>query len=252
MRCVLGFLLAFAATAATAAADPRTLPTKLEPAWQAKTRAMLKQLIEIPSVKGRNQAPKVAEAVAAELRAAGIPAADIRIIPYEGLPGDQTAALTARWRAPHASRKPLLLIGHMDVVEAKREDWKYDPFQLREEGGYFYGRGTWDMKGPIVAMTMAVAKLRQAGFKPDRDIILFFSGDEETMQNGAAFATTRWRDLVDAEFGLGGDGGHGYYDRSGRSLGFGLGAAEKVYQTYFFTTHNPGGHSGKPRPDNAI
>lgn len=248
----LALLLACLSASATAAPNPVFQPSKLDPAWQAKTRAMLKQLVEIPSVKGRNQVPKVAEAVAAQLRAAGIPAEDIRIISYEGLPGDQTAAVIARWRAPHAARKPLLIIGHMDVVEAKREDWKYDPFEFREQDGYFYGRGTWDMKSGIVATTMAVAKLRQASFRPERDIILFFNGDEETMQNGALLGTTKWRDLVDAEFGLNPDGGHGYYDRDGRLLGFGLGAAEKVYQTYFFTTRNPGGHSGRPRPDNSI
>ena len=252
MRLLAAIAVASLPTVATPIPNPVAMPTKLDPAGQARARALLQELVEIPSVKGRDEVPKVANAVAAELRAAGIAESDIRIIPYEGLPGDQTAALIARWRAPHATRKPLLLIGHMDVVDAKREDWKYDPFKLREQDGYFYGRGSWDMKGPIAAIVMAITKLKQAGFTPDRDIILFLSGDEETMQNGATFATTKWRDLVDADVGLSGDGGHGYYDRSGRLLGYGLGAAEKVYQTYFFTTRNPGGHSGNPRPDNAI
>ena len=103
---------------------------------------MFKQAIEIPSVHNRGETPRVAKLLADQFRAAGIPDADIHIMPYEGLPGDQTVALIVRWRSPHATKKPMLVLGHMDVVEAKREDWKYDPFVFREEGGYFYGRGT--------------------------------------------------------------------------------------------------------------
>ena len=146
----------------------------------------------------------------------------------------------------------MLVLGHMDVVEAKRADWKYDPFIFREEGGYFYGRGTADMKNGIVATSLALIKLKQSGFKPDRDIILFFSGDEETGGIGATKGAGEWHALTGAEFGLNADGGNGGYDRAGRPLGFTLTMAEKTYQTYFFTTHNPGGHSSRPRPDNAI
>ena len=101
-------------------------------------------------------------------------------MPYEALPGDQTEALIVRWRSPHPTKKPMLILGHMDVVEAKRDDWKFDPFVFREEGGYFLGRGTSDMKNGDVATTMAAVKLMSEGFKPDRDIIFFYSGDEET------------------------------------------------------------------------
>ena len=146
----------------------------------------------------------------------------------------------------------MLILGHMDVVEAKREDWTFDPFEFREQDGYFLGRGTADMKTGIVATTLALTKLKQSGFKPNRDIILFFTGDEETAQNGALKGSTEWRELPDAEFGLNADGGGGAYDREGRALGFGMDAAEKTYQTYFLTTRNPGGHSSRPRPDNAI
>ena len=128
MRLLAAIAVASLPTVATPIPNPVAMPTKLDPAGQARARALLQELVEIPSVKGRDEVPKVANAVAAELRAAGIADSDSRIIPYEGLPGDQTAALIARWRAPHATRKPLLLIGHMDVVDAKREDWKYDPF----------------------------------------------------------------------------------------------------------------------------
>lgn len=252
MRFALALLLAFTVTAAAAATDPRTVPTKLDPAWQAKTRALFEKTIEIPTVINRGEVPRMAELIAGELRTAGFPADDIRIILYEGLPGDKTAALIARWRSAKPTKKPILILGHMDVVEAKREDWKFDPFEFREEGGYFLGRGTLDMKNGIVATTMALIKLKQAGFKPNRDIILFFTGDEETAQNGAKLGTTDWRNLTDAEFGLNADGGCAWYTRDGKPLGCGISMAEKTYQTYFFIARNPGGHSSRPRPDNAI
>lgn len=252
MRPLVFALLASLSAAASAAPNPLTQPSKLDPAWQAKTRALFEKAIEIPTVINRNQMPKMAELIAGELRAAGFPEADIRIIPYEGLPGDKTVALVARWRAEKSTRKPILILGHMDVVEAKREEWKFDPFEFREEAGYFYGRGTSDMKNGIVAMTLALIKLRQSGFKPNRDLVLFLTGDEETAMNGARLGSTEWRNLTDAEFGLNADGGCAGYDRSFRPLGCGISMAEKTYQTYYFTARNPGGHSSRPRPDNAI
>ena len=245
-------LTAALSTAAAAAIDPRTVPTQLDPAWQAKTRDVFKQAIEIPSVHHRGEVPKVAELLASQFRTAGIPDSDIHIMPYEALPGDQTAALIVRWRSPHATRKPILVLGHMDVVEAKREDWKFDPFVFREEGGYFLGRGSSDMKNGDVATTMAAVKLMSQGFKPTRDIIFFYSGDEETEGKGATLGSTTWRNLTDAEFGLNADGGCASYDENFRPLGCQISIAEKTFQTYFFTTRNPGGHSSRPRPDNAI
>jgi acetylornithine deacetylase/succinyl-diaminopimelate desuccinylase-like protein len=251
-RVVIAALLAALSTSAIAATDPRTVPTKLDPAWQGKTRAVFKQAIEIPSVQGRGETQRVAKLLADQFRAAGIPESDIHTMPYEGVAGDKTVALIVRWRSAHATKKPMLILGHMDVVEAKREDWKFDPFVFREEGGYFLGRGTSDMKNGDVATTMAAVKLMSEGFKPNRDIIFFYSGDEETMGRGATLGSTEWRNLTDAEFGLNADGGCGSYDRQFRPLGCGISTAEKTFQTYFFTTHNPGGHSSRPRPDNAI
>jgi acetylornithine deacetylase/succinyl-diaminopimelate desuccinylase-like protein len=253
MKRVLAFaLIAALAGTANAAVDPRTVPTKLAPAWQAKTRELFKQAIEIPSVHNRGQTQRVAELLASQFRAAGIPDSDIHIMPYEALPGDQTAALIVRWRSPHATKKPMLILGHMDVVEAKREDWKFDPFVFREQDGYFLGRGSSDMKNGDVATTMAAVKLMSQGFKPGRDIIFFYSGDEETRGVGATLGSTKWRNLTDAEFGLNADGGCAAYDRNFKPLGCGISMAEKTFQTYFFTAHNPGGHSSRPRPDNAI
>jgi acetylornithine deacetylase/succinyl-diaminopimelate desuccinylase-like protein len=253
MKRVIAVLVTAAlSSAALAATDPRTVSTQLSPEWQAKTRAVFKQAIEIPTVHNRGEMPRMAKLLADQFRAAGIPESDIHIMPYEALPGDQTVALIVRWRSPHATRKPMLVLGHMDVVEAKRADWKYDPFVFREEGGYFLGRGTSDMKNGDVATTMAAVKLMSQGFKPSRDIIFFYSGDEETRGVGATLGASKWRNLTDAEFGLNADGGCASYDRNFKPLGCGISTAEKTFQTYFFTTHNPGGHSSRPRPDNAI
>ncbi len=248
----IALLLACISVPALAAPNPVTQPSKLDPAWQARARALLEQSIEIPTVAKRNEMPRMAKLIVDQLKAAGIPDSDIKVMPHEGIPGDQTLTLIARWRADQPTKKPMLILGHMDVVEAKREDWKFDPFEFREEGGYFYGRGTADMKSGIVATTLALIKLKQAGFKPNRDVILFFTGDEETAQIGALKGSTEWRALTDSEFGLNADGGGGSYDRNFRPLGFGLDSAEKTYQTYFFTARNRGGHSSRPRPDNAI
>src|SRR3954452_10046011 len=251
-RAVAALIAVAFSSSALAATDPRTIPTQLSAAWQAKTREFFKQAIEIPSVHNRGETHKVAELLASQFRAAGIPEADIHIMPYEALPGDNTVALIVRWRSPHATKKPMLILGHMDVVEAKRSDWKFDPFVFREEDVYFLGRGSSDMKNGDVATTMAAVKLMSQGFKPDGDIIFFYSGDEETRGVGATLGSTKWRILTDAEFGLNADGGGASYDRNFRPLGFGISMAEKTFQTYFFTTHNRGGHSSRPRPDNAI
>ena len=253
MKRVLAFALAAAAsTTALAATDPRDVPTQLSKERQVKTREVFKQAIEIPSVHNRGQTQKVAELLASQFRAAGIPDSDIHFMPYEALPGDNTTALIVRWRSPHPTKKPMLILGHMDVVEANRADWTFDPFVFREENGYFLGRGTSDMKNGDVATTMAAVKLISQGFKPNRDIVFFYSGDEETRGIGATLGSTKWRNLTDAEFGLNADGGGASYDRNFRPLGFGISMAEKTFQTYFFTTHNPGGHSSRPRPENAI
>ena len=252
MRRLIALMFALSSTAAIAATDPRTVPSQLPAAWQTRTRELFKQAIEIPSVHNRGEVPRVAKLLADQFRSAGIPDADIHIMPYEALPGDQTAALIVRWRASHATRKPMLILGHMDVVEAKREDWKFDPFVFREEGGYFLGRGSSEMKNGDVATTMAAVKLMSEGFKPSRDIIFFYSGDEETRGVGATLGSTKWRNLTDSEFGLNADGGCASYDRDFRPLGCGISIAEKTFQTYFFTARNPGGHRSRPRPDNAI
>ncbi|MEA1071880.1 M20/M25/M40 family metallo-hydrolase [Sphingomonas sp. LY160] len=251
MRSIAAACLLFASTAVFAA-NPVTEPSKLDPAWQAQTRAVYQKIVEYPTVLPRKQTPAMAEYLAGELRAAGFPASDIRVVPYKSEDGTDTVTLIARWRAAKPVAKPILLMAHMDVVEAKREDWKLDPFKFVEKDGYFYGRGTYDNKAGLVGLTMSWLKLKKAGFQPKRDLILFFTGDEETGGTGAALGATEWKAMTDAEYALNSDGGGGAFTHDGKPLGYGLQTAEKTYQSYTLTTTNRGGHSSRPRPDNAI
>ena len=232
------------ATSTTSAADD---------AWHARARDMLAHSIAVPTVAGRGRVPELAQYLAGQYRAAGWADRDIHVMPYDGSDNDRTAALIVRWPAAgHARRRPIMLMAHLDVVEALREDWSMDPFALVEKDGYFYGRGTSDIKQGAVAITAALLKLRAEGFRPDRDIVVFFTGDEETDGHGAQLGATEWRSLLDVEYGLNSDGGSGGFAPDGRPLGFSFETAEKTYADYAFTARNPGGHSSKPRPDNAI
>jgi acetylornithine deacetylase/succinyl-diaminopimelate desuccinylase-like protein len=248
-----------AATALTAlAATANAATPKLSPAEHDATHAMFEHVINTPTVIGRHNVPQMAQYVADQFKTAGFPAADIHIMPYhtgsatQG--ADDTAALIVRWRAAgKPTAKPILLMGHMDVVEAKPEDWSVDPFKMIEKDHYYYGRGTTDMKDGIVAITQAMVALKKAGFQPKRDIIVLFTGDEETNGIGAKKGATEWLDLLGhPEYGLNADGGGGGFNPDGTAAGYTLQTAEKTYADYTFTVHNRGGHSSKPRKDNAI
>ncbi len=219
--------------------------------WKTNGRRIFSDIIAIPSVSDRTQEVKRLTAyLKKEFEKAGFE--NVIVKDHDG-----TQSLIVRWKSQVKAKKgkalkPILLLGHMDVVEAKREDWSRDPFKLIEEDGYLYGRGAVDMKNGIAAITNAMLWLKAEGYKPKRDIIVFFSGDEETGGNGALRATTEWRDLVDAEFALNADAGGGGFLKDGTLLGFGLQTSEKMYQDFSFTVRNPGGHSSRPRPDHAI
>ncbi len=217
------------------------------------TRAMFEKVVNIPTVLGRGKVPEMAQYLADQYKAAGFPEADIKVVAYDTT-GDKTAALIVRWRAAgKPTLRPIMLMGHMDVVEAKREDSTTDPFVLTEKDGYYYGRGTIDMKDGIVGITQALIKLRASGFKPKRDIVVFFTGDEETNGFGADKGATEWREaLGNPEFGLNADGGGGGFTMSDKPIGFFMQTAEKTFAGYTFTVRNRGGHSSKPRKDNAI
>lgn len=241
-----------------AAAQPPAKPS-LPAERSAAARAMLEKLVNTPTVLGRGQVPAMAQYLADQFKAAGFPEADIRVIPYEtksasnGGVGDATAALMVRWRAPGAKAKPIMLMGHMDVVEAKREDSTTDPFVLTERAGYYYGRGTLDMKAGLTGIAQALIELRRSGFKPRRDIVLFFTGDEETNGIGATKGATDWKEMLGGpEYGLNADGGGVDYGADGKPRLATIQTAEKTFANYSFTVRNRGGHSSKPRADNAI
>ncbi|HEX6375180.1 MAG TPA: M20/M25/M40 family metallo-hydrolase [Allosphingosinicella sp.] len=244
----LAVALALGLLSSTAiAADPA--PDK----WDAKAREILARSVEIPTVQGRGKVPELAQYLAGQYQAGGWAQGDIHVLPYEGAPGDQTAALVVRWPAAKPSgKKPILLMAHMDVVEAKRDDWSLEPFELTEQDGYFYGRGTSDIKQGIAAVTTALLRLKAEGFEPTRDLVVLFTGDEETEGRGAVLGASEWRKWTDAEFALNSDGGGGGFAKDGRPLGFSMQTAEKTYSMYTFTVRNRGGHSSKPRADNAI
>ncbi len=147
----------------------------------------------------------------------------------------------------------MAFIAHMDVVTAKRGDWQRDPYRLTEENGFFYGRGTSDVKQEVALLTETFLRLKAQGFVPSRDLIIAFSGDEETAQATARDLVTTHRDLVDAEYALNGDGGGGVLSEgAAKPLIFYVQGAEKSSAEFLLTTHNPGGHSSEPRSDNAI
>jgi acetylornithine deacetylase/succinyl-diaminopimelate desuccinylase-like protein len=253
MRLTLAALLTATAVPALAAAPPT-----LSPQRSAATRTMFEKVIDTPTAIGRHNVPAMAQYLADQFAAAGFPKADVHVLPYHtgsATTGeDDTAALIVRWRAAGTPKaKPILLMGHMDVVEAKREDSTTDPFKLTEKDGYYYGRGTIDMKNGITGVTQALIDLRAAGFKPTRDIVVLFTGDEETNGIGADNGATKWLDLLGhPEFGLNADGGGGGALPDGTPVGFAIQTAEKTFAGYTLTVRNRGGHSSKPRKDNAI
>jgi acetylornithine deacetylase/succinyl-diaminopimelate desuccinylase-like protein len=213
---------------------------------RAAERDLFKQAVEIPTVEGRGEMPRLVKLLSAQFRKAGIK--DIVVKPY-----GTTEAMIVRWPAAKPSgRKPILLMAHMDVVEARRADWVNDPFVFREADGYYWGRGTSDNKAGMIAIVASLTRLRAAGFEPTRDIIVLFTGDEENAGKGAQLAATEWRSLIDAEFALNSDAGGGGVYKDGRVESFSLQIAEKTYADFRFSATNRGGHSSAPRADNAI
>ncbi len=231
---------------ATLLLSSSALAQEVPEAKAAAERALFKQIVEIPTVEGRGNMPKLTRLLTAEFRKAGITNVVVK-------DHDKTQTLIARWPAANPSgRKPILLMAHMDVVEANPADWKYDPFTFRAEDGWYLGRGASDNKAALTGIVLALQGLKKSGFAPTRDIIILFTGDEETAAMGARRASTEWRALVDAEYALNGDAGGGAVYRDGRVEGFSMQIAEKTYADFTFAATNRGGHSSAPRPDNAI
>jgi acetylornithine deacetylase/succinyl-diaminopimelate desuccinylase-like protein len=189
---------------------------------------------------------KAADAMAERLKAAGFPAADVQVLG----PDPRKGNLVARYRGTGA-RRPLILLAHLDVVEARREDWSSDPFTFLEKDGYFYGRGTSDDKAMASILTANLIRMKEEGFKPDRDLILVLTADEEGGTfNGVDWLIKNHRGLIDAELAIN-EGGSGQM-KNGKYLINEVQASEKVYQDFRLEVKNPGGHSSRPVKDNAI
>jgi acetylornithine deacetylase/succinyl-diaminopimelate desuccinylase-like protein len=206
-----------------------------------------KQLIEINTNDSVGNVTAAAEVMAKRFRDAGFPESDISVLG----PNERKKNVVVRLHGS-GKHKPVLLIGHLDVVEARREDWTTDPFQLVEKDGYYYGRGTTDMKDGDAIMSATLIRMKKEGYLPSRDIILAMTADEEGgSSNGVDWLVHNHRDLIDAEFVLNHDGG-GVCLVHCQAPFMAVDAAEKVYGDFVLTATNPGGHSSLPVPDNAI
>ncbi|HEU4565812.1 MAG TPA: M20/M25/M40 family metallo-hydrolase [Gemmatimonadaceae bacterium] len=243
--------LALAAALLLAPVATRTLGAQQRPAplapHQQLAREIYEELVEINTTDGEGDNTKAAEAMAARLRAAGFPAADVQVL----APAPRKGNLVARLRGRGGARKPVLLLAHLDVVEAKREDWSMDPFTFTEQDGYYYGRGTSDDKAMAAIWIANLIRMKREGFVPDRDLIVALTADEEGGDhNGVQWLLERHRDRIDAAFALN-EGGGGVL-KDGKPLVHNVQAAEKVYYDFAVEVRNRGGHSSRPVPDNAI
>jgi acetylornithine deacetylase/succinyl-diaminopimelate desuccinylase-like protein len=223
--------------------------TPLDDATHQLAHDIFQQLIEINTTDSVGSTTVAAEAMAKRLLDAGFAPAYVKVLG----PNNRKGNLVARYHGTGSSGlKPILIIGHLDVVEARREDWTTDPFQFVEKDGYYYGRGTQDMKVSDAILVTTFIRLKREGYQPDRDIILALTADEEGgTSNGVDWLLKNHRDLVDAAFALNPDAG-GVTTVKGKPLNVDVEANEKLYADYELDATNPGGHSSLPVPDNAI
>jgi acetylornithine deacetylase/succinyl-diaminopimelate desuccinylase-like protein len=236
--------IALAFTAQAVSAQP-TRPD------QAEFRALYKELVETNTTLSSGSCTLAAERMAARLKAAGLPESQITLFADPEHPKE--GGLVAVYPGTSKSLKPILGIAHIDVVEAKREDWVRDPFTLIEENGYFYGRGTLDDKAMAAMLVDTLIRFQKSGYKPKRTVKVALTCGEETNGafNGAQWLAANKRGLIDAEFALN-EGGGGTSDGKGRVVEQAMQVGEKTFGTFRLETRNPGGHSSVPRPDNAI
>jgi acetylornithine deacetylase/succinyl-diaminopimelate desuccinylase-like protein len=213
---------------------------------ETRAREIFKQLVEINTTDSVGSTTVAADAMAARFKAAGFADADVRVLG----PNPRKGNLVVRYRGTGAKR-PIILLAHLDVVEAKREDWSIDPFTLTEKDGYLYGRGTADDKAMASIFVANLLRLKAEGYVPSRDLILALTADEEGGNfNGVDWLLKNHRNLIEAEFAIN-EGGGGVM-RKGKYLTIEVQAAEKVYQNIRLEVRNPGGHSSLPVKENAI
>jgi acetylornithine deacetylase/succinyl-diaminopimelate desuccinylase-like protein len=216
--------------------------------YRQLAREIYKELIDINTTDSAGNTTLAAEAIARRLRRAGFPEADIHVLGMDARKGN----LVARLRGSGA-RRPILLLAHLDVVEARREDWSFDPFKFQERNGYFLGRGTSDDKAMAAIFAANLIRYKQEGFAPDRDIVLALTADEEmgdVPTNGVAWLLKNYRNLIDADLAL--NEGGGVSLKNGKPVASRLQVSEKISVMYRLEVKNPGGHSAAPTRDNAI
>jgi acetylornithine deacetylase/succinyl-diaminopimelate desuccinylase-like protein len=239
--------LVLAVSAASAAPKP-AFPLEPTAADIAEARALYARAVGFDTSVSGGQVPALIAHLHDLYRKAGFAEEDLEVVPFE-----KTASFLARYRGDGTGGKPILFLAHLDVVEARREEWKRDPFTLIEENGYFFGRGTSDNKSGAVTITATMLALKRAGFVPTRDLVVAFTGDEEVAQLTVQQLLRDHRDWLDAEFALNSDGGGGSLDEAtGKPTIYGIQTAEKTYASFRLTVRNAGGHSSMPRKDNAI
>jgi acetylornithine deacetylase/succinyl-diaminopimelate desuccinylase-like protein len=236
LRCCIALFCLISSASAQQDQDTRRLASDI-----------YKELIEINTTESAGSVTAAAEAMAKRFRDAGFPENDIHVLG----PNDRKKNIVIRLHGS-GKHKAVLLIGHLDVVEARREDWTTDPFQLVEKDGFYYGRGTTDMKDGDAIMSATLIRMKKEGYVPSRDIILTMTADEEgSPSNGVDWLIKNNRSLIDAEFVLNHDGGGVLLDH-GRPVYMEVDVSEKLYGDFVLTATNPGGHSSLPVPNNAI
>lgn len=237
-------LLALSALFLVAACDQ----TKTPKPYRELAEEILAELIAIKSVDdGSGSSVVVAEAMATRLKDAGFAAGDVLVTG----PRPEVGVVVARYKGDGSGGKPIIVMAHMDVVDALPSDWNRDPFTLEQDETFFYGRGVGDNKAGVTILVANFIRMKQEGYVPNRDIIMILTGDEETTGDSINWLANQRRDLIDAEFALNTDAAGGSI-RAGKYVSFGVQAAEKMYLSFNFTVRNSGGHSSVPRPDNAI
>src|SRR5689334_14682925 len=265
MRLKLLATAGFAALASACASEPaadaqssKTTPKSIAAANAAAAadepafRALYKELIEINTTLSVGSCTKAAEAMKARLSAAGYPEGDMHLIADPKRPQDGN--LIAVLPGTDVSLKPVMLLAHIDVVEANRADWVRDPFKLTEEGGFFYARGSSDDKAMAAIFTDSMVRYKKEGYKPKRGLKLMLTCGEESPNtfNGVKYLVANYRQLIDAQFALNEGAGGRLDPANGKYIFNGVQAGEKLYQDFTLEVTNPGGHSSRPVPDNAI
>ena len=245
------FLAAAVAAALLPAVASASAPTGALRADQVRFRGLYKELVETNTTLSSGSCTLAAARMGSRLKAAGFSGADLQFYAGDGHPKE--GGLVAMLPGSDPKAKAILLLAHIDVVEAKREDWTRDPFTLVEEDGYFWARGSIDDKAQAAMWTDTLIRLKEEGYRPRRTIKLALTCGEETNGafNGAQYLSTERRDLIDAEFALN-EGGSGILSTAGKRVVHNVQAGEKTSQNYNLEVTNPGGHSSIPKADNAI